>query len=110
MDDRTLRQILPGAVCIAVGVLLLGAQADWWKVGAVAHWWPVVLIAIGVRRGIATHDGFLWVGWGGLLLLWASGVWPLRESWPLLLVLYGVAMIGWPRRGCGVTREGSRVG
>lgn len=110
MDDRTLRQILPGAVCIAVGVLLLGAQAGWWNVGAVASWWPLVLIAIGVRRGIGTHDGFLWIGWGGLLFLWASGALSLRESWPLLLVLYGAAMIGWPRRGCTTPREDSRVG
>lgn len=110
MDDRTLRQSLPGAACIAVGVLLLGAQAGWWNVGTVAHWWPVVVIAIGVRRGIGTHDGFLWMGWGALLLLWATGALSWRQSWPLLLVLYGAAMIVWPRRGCAAAREGSRVG
>lgn len=110
MNDRRRTQGLKGLLFIAVGVLLLGAQAGWWEVGRLLRWWPVALIAIGVHHGVRTRDGFLWIGWGLLLLIWSTGVWSVRESWPLLLVLYGVALVVWPSCSTSVRRDGTRVG
>jgi hypothetical protein len=110
MDDRIWKQGAAGALCIVAGMLLLGAQAGWWSVGSLTRWWPLVIVALGIHRGVSTRDGFLWIGWGTLLLLWSTHVWSWRESWPLVLVLHGVAMIVWPARGCRTRRDGSRVG
>ena len=109
MDDRTWRQGLTGAVFIAAGILLLGSQAGWWSLGSFVRWWPLGLVAIGVERGLRTRDGFIWVGWGVLLLSWSTHLWSWRETWPLLLVLYGVALVVWPSGGRRVRRDGSRV-
>jgi len=110
MNDRTWKQGAAGAFCIAAGMLLLGAQAGWWSVGSLTRWWPIGIVALGIHRGGFTRDGFIWIGWGTLLLLWSTHVLRWQESWPLVLVLYGVALVVWPSRRCGTRRDGSRVG
>lgn len=109
MNDQTWSQTLTGGVFVAAGVLLLGAQADWWSLGALLRWWPIALVAVGVSRGVATRDGFVWIGDGGLLLLWSTGGVAWRESWPLLLVVHGLALVFWPSGRTCVRRDGSRV-
>ncbi len=109
MNDRTWKQGLAGGFFIVVGTLLLGSQAGWWSIGSLARAWPLGMIAVGISRGVRTRDGFIWMGWGALLLLWSTHVWSWRESWPLLLVLYGVALVIWPSHACRVRRDGSRV-
>jgi hypothetical protein len=88
MDRRTRMQGLKGIVFVAAGVALLGAQAGWWEAGSF----------------------LLWIGWGTVCLIWSTGVWAWRESWPLLLVMYGVALAIWPSGSTPVRRDGSRVG
>jgi hypothetical protein len=103
------RSTLAGALFIAAGLLLLGAQVGWWAPRILADWWPVGVIAVGISRGVLVRDGFTWIGYGVLLLLWTTGVWSLRDSWPLLLVVHGLALTFWPSGNCGAGRGGSRV-
>lgn len=110
MNHRTRMQGLKGIVFVAAGVALFGAQTGWWEAAAFLRWWPLALIAMGVARGGRTRDGFLWIGWGTVCLTWSTGVWTWRESWPLLLVVYGVALAVWPSCSTPVRRDGSRVG
>lgn len=110
MNRATRVQGVKGIAFVAAGLVLLGAQAGWWELHALLRWWPVALMAMGVARGAWTRDGFLWIGWGALCLIWSMGVWTWRESWPLLLVLYGVALVLWPSCSASVRRDGSRVG
>ena len=77
----------------------MGSQAGWYRLGDVTRLWPLALLVVGVRRGPLTRDGFLWIGWGALLLTWSIGLWSFHQSWPLLLVLYGVAMVAFGASG-----------
>ena len=101
MDNR-IATIVAGGLAIAIGLQLLGEQAGWWQDGALWRFWPIVLIGLGLRRGVTTGSGLLWTGYGVLLLCWTTGLWPIRESWPLLLVLYGVVLLR--GRACGGAR------
>ena len=110
MDERFWRQGVAGGILIVIGAVLLGSQAGWYDIGGVAGLWPVVLMVVGVRRGVGTREGFLWTGWGTVLLMWTTGVWALAHSWPLLIVLHGLAIMMWPAGCTGARRDGSRVG
>jgi len=110
MDDRRWSQAGRGGLLIAVGAVLIGHQAGVWDIGYLARWWPLGLIVMGLGRGVRTREGVLWMGWGGLLLLSSTQVWPWRESWPVLLVMYGVALMVWPSGCAAGRRDGSRVG
>lgn len=109
MDDRIWKQSMAGAALVVLGCVLLGAQAGWYDIGGVTRLWPLALVVVGLSRGILTRDGFLWSGWGGLLLMWTTGVWPLGQSWPLFLVLHGLAMLFWRDAHDRQRGDGSRV-
>lgn len=103
------RQTLIGVAFIVVGLLALGNQLDLWHSVRLFQLWPLVLIGLGVRVGPRRRDGLLLIGYGGVLLLATTNLMPLRESWPLLLVLHGLALM-FPASSCGgSTREVRRV-
>lgn len=110
MDSRTWRQAVTGALFIGAGMLLLGSQAGWWSLGALGRLWPLGLMAVGFQRGLRQREGLLWMGWGVLLLLWSTRVLVWVQTWPLILVLYGVVLLICPSGDCRARRDGSRVG
>lgn len=105
MENRTGR-FVTGGLLIAVGLQMLGEQSGWWEAGWLWRLWPVALVAVGLRRGAAGADGILWIGYGLVLVLWTTGVWLLRDSWPLLLVLHGVVILTGRRCGPGRNKPG----
>jgi len=109
MDIRDSRSAIVGVAFIAAGLLLFGAQVDLWPAPDILRLWPLALVAIGLRRGARTRDGLVWIGYGAVLLMATFDVMPLRTSWPLLIVLHGVALLLPPGRGCGHRKEVSRV-
>lgn len=109
MHTRFSRSAVVGVAFIAVGLLLFGAQVDLWPAPDVVRLWPVALVAIGVRRGARTRDGFVWIGYGAVLLLSTFGVMALRVSWPLLIVVHGASMLLAPGSACGHRKDVSRV-
>lgn len=104
MATRFSKQTLIGAAFVVVGLAVLGAELDLWTGARLHQLWPLALIAVGVGIGPQRSDGLLWIGYGGLLLLATTHVMPLRDSWPLLLVLHGLALM-FPSSSCGGPRR-----
>jgi hypothetical protein len=110
MNSRSWRHTIVGALFICAGMLLLGSQAGWWQIDSIFDLWPLALVGVGLQRGFPHRGGLLWVGWGVLLLLWSMHVLELSHTWPLIVVLYGIAMVMCQTGSCRVRRDGSRVG
>jgi|SRR6187399_3132451 len=97
VDNRQASQLTTGAIIIVVGLLLLAGQLDrGWHFGRL---WPLVLIAIGAGRYLATTpDGRrgsgLWLLFvGGIFLLHNFRIFTLQHSWPLFIVMGGLMMV-----------------
>ena len=103
MDPKVAKQTRTGVAFIAAGLLLLLLQLGIRPGDVVHRWWPIGLVVLGVGRGPFTRDGFTWIGSGVIILLWTTQVLDWRDSWPLMLVLHGVALTIWSsgRRTCG---------
>jgi hypothetical protein len=95
MNPDIAKQTRTGIVFIAAGVLLLLLQLGLHPGDIVHKWWPLALVAFGTYRGPLTPDGFKWIGYGVIILLWTTQVLDWRESWPLVLVLHGAALTIW---------------
>jgi hypothetical protein len=113
MRNQTGRLVIGGLLIVA-GLQTLLNQAGVWDGVSILALWPLALVAVGVKRGATTGPGILWIGYGVVLLLSSLGVWALRDSWPILLVLHGVVLLtgrplcGGARRPMG--RNGLHVG
>ena len=96
---RPFGQVAAGMVLVAVGILFFGAQADLWNGWSFGRLWPIILVVVGLGQAIAPskpsdrYRGWLIVTAGSVLLLHTLSVLSLRESWPLFLVLNGVAIL-----------------
>ena len=112
--DRPLGQVAAGMVLVAVGILFLGSQVDLWDGWSFRRLWPIILVVVGVGQVVAPRKaadrrrGWLVMTVGGVLLLHTLSVLSLRQSWPLFLVLNGVAILvgAWMGRS-SYRREGS---
>lgn len=104
MDDATRhyqKRLVAGVAVLAIGVLFTSDHLGIVRAGELLHWWPLLLIALGVWRmaGIGTRRSVLWgalaVAAGSWQLLYDYGmVQPrLGDMWPVLLIVWGVAMI-----------------
>lgn len=109
MNSRSWQHTVVGALLICAGMLLLGSQAGWWHIDSIFELWPLALVGIGLQRGVLHREGVLWVGWGVVLLLWSTHMLDWWRTWPLLVVLYGIALVMCPSGSCRVRRDGSRV-
>jgi LiaI-LiaF-like transmembrane region len=88
-----------GILLILLGLLLTLHNIDIIRWSVARHFWPFIPIAIGLakllqpaRRG--RREGGLVLFGGVWLLLNNLGVLRYRDSWPLLLIGWGIAM-GW---------------
>lgn len=100
------RQTMAGSLFILAGLLLLGVQAGVLPGQIPWRWWPIGLVVAGVAHGPLTRDGFAWIGWGVLLLLWTTGVLSWGQAWPLALIIHGGMLVFWPNAGCGRRKVG----
>jgi predicted membrane protein len=101
-EPRNPLALVVGTVLIAVGVL---TALDRTGVVAWSHQrnlWPLILIAIGLAQLTYSYDarprrGFALTLVGTWLLLYELGVMSLENSWPLLVVVIGIAIAwdGW---------------
>jgi predicted membrane protein len=89
-----------GLVLVALGLLFLADQLDWFEFGdLIGTWWPAIFIVIGlgqlVDRGGVRASGVVFILVGTLLLLDRFGVLPMSvwQLWPLLLVFFGLSML-----------------
>jgi lia operon protein LiaF len=97
MDEKQASQMTTGLVVVLVGLVLLAGQ---FRVGLdLSRLWPLILIVLGVGRFLSTdkngrrgNGGWL-LFLGGLFLLHTFHIWTIRQSWPLLVVAGGVAMM-----------------
>lgn len=91
-----------GVILIGLGAVFLLQNFGMVDAGDIGSWWPVVLIGFGISSIIAPKDagaasgGVILAGMGAYFLLRRFGVvdWGLREIWPVLLLLCGIALIG----------------
>jgi hypothetical protein len=115
---RNYSQIIWGAGILAFGLLLFADRREWLTLDLSAGFWPVILIALGAGRLAQPPDpaaghprragGFLlFVGvWALLTELHVGGL-DYRNSWPLIVIGVGVAMVWRALQGdpiCGRTR------
>lgn len=85
-----------GAALIVLGVLLTLDHAGWWPLGGMRQIWPLFLLTLGLGRLLSPQrrgEGVLLVSLAAILLLHTYHVARLHQTWPLLVVLCGVAML-----------------
>ena len=120
MDRKRTSDVVFGLLLVTVGLLFLAGRFDVIHVGAgVLRLWPFALVAFGVAElltGPAERNpgraAMLILG-GGVFFLHTSGLLLLRHSWPLFIVVGGIALLlgdGRGRSGCGHGRRNDHVG
>ena len=95
------RRGLIGLAFVLVGILMMLGQLDILpEMNPWRYFGPAILIVMGLSRmSRPSHEtgrggGGLWlVIIGGWLLLVNLHIWPLRHSWPLLLVALGLSIV-----------------
>jgi hypothetical protein len=111
MRDRGYEQhgrgVFAGLLFLALGLILLAGNLDFFPVRpTLSQWWPVVLIIIGIKHLIVFRSPTAWVGalfWFGTgALFLASTLGYLNVSllsllWPVVLIWFGVCIV----TGCG---------
>jgi len=97
VDNRQASQATTGVIIIVVGLLLLVGQLDGnWHFGRL---WPVILIAMGAGRFLATTpdgrrgNGIWLLFLGGIFLLNNFRIFTLQHSWPLFVVMGGLMLM-----------------
>jgi hypothetical protein len=98
MTDRSRGAVIAGAVLMSLGVMLLGGQLGWWHTRDLHAWWPLFPITFGLGQIMAGRNGYMLVAIGGIFLLDTVGHVPFRQTWPTLLVVWGVSMLFRPAR------------
>lgn len=101
-----------GLVLIVLGLLLALEQAGFLAPGGLHTWWPLFLIGLGLARLLSPGQsgGLMMFGLGVLFLLQTCHLAPLRQTWPLMLVLAGISMVVHRRRPGGRACAHRRVG
>ena len=103
--------ILFGAALMVIGVIFLMDRLDVLGFQRLAAYWPVVLVAYGLTRIMmpsrpGAEVGGLWIAlFGWLLLLDRMDIAPMRESWPVFIIVGGLMVVfralGWlPSHPC----------
>jgi hypothetical protein len=96
VDCKQASQITWGLVVVFIGLVMLAGQLDFgWNFGRL---WPVIFLFIGVGKFLTPDpesrgSGLWFLFLGGLFLLHTFRVFTLSHSWPLFIVVAGLAMI-----------------
>jgi hypothetical protein len=91
-----------GIVLIIVGTLFLLQQFDVTRFGRLWDYWPLILVALGVARILDPVEnerrgsGYWLLAIGTWLLIGSLELFGFSygTSWPLLLVMFGIIIIG----------------
>lgn len=114
---RYTSQVLIGTVLLILGTLLLFDNLELISVGPVWKHWPLFVVAIGLGKLVQAEtvedrgSAIWWLFIGAWLYISVFRVFGFgfRDSWPLLLVGWGVSMV-WksflPKRN-GIVKENS---
>jgi len=94
-------RITGGILLVLVGSVFVLQNAGIVHAGRLSDWWPMLLVWLGLSRLLAPHRGHHFAS-GVVLLVMGIGfqldqlgfIWlRLRDLWPVLLVLAGLALI-----------------
>jgi len=98
-DAMATGQLVAGIALVAVGILFFGQQIDLWDGWSFRRLWPIILIVVGFRQTMGPRTpadrrwGWMFMAMGGVLLLHTTQILSLRQSWPLFIVMNGVAIL-----------------
>src|SRR5688500_17757139 len=99
MERRKVGQVIAGSALVALGVLFLGDRIDVWEGWSFWRLGPIILLIIGFGQVIAPRRradakwGWVLMAGAGVLLMDTMSALPLRQSWPLFVVINGVAVL-----------------
>ena len=90
-------KLVVGLLVIALGIILLGQQLQWFEAWQVLAWWPVALAALGLARlvqdGPLSFRGHFLLAFSAAGFLQQFGPWGLLERWwPIGLVWAGIVV------------------
>ncbi|MDQ6894775.1 MAG: DUF5668 domain-containing protein [Acidobacteriota bacterium] len=100
-SPRTSSRIVGGVLLLLVGTVFILQNAGLVHAGRLSDWWPMLLVWLGLTRLLAPRRGHHFAA-GLVLLVMGIGLqldrlgflWlRLRDLWPVLLVLAGLALI-----------------
>jgi len=98
VDQKQASNVTMGLLLIVIGLILFGDQLNlaWsWDMGRL---WPLILIVLGIGKLVAPAAGKrgsgVWLVFiGGVFLLHTWRIVSIRDSWPLFIVAFGVALL-----------------
>ncbi len=90
-------KLVVGLLVIALGIILLGQQLQWFEAWQVLTWWPLALSALGLARlvqdGPLSFRGHFLIAFSVAGFLQQFGPWGLLERWwPVFLVWAGIVV------------------
>jgi len=103
-----------GIAILSLGILWTLDNLDILESEPILGWWPLLLIAFGVSKLLQKDQprmlvaSMLWIFFGVLLLGRTQDIipWNLFELWPVLLILFGAAIVYRATQGPGATMGG----
>ena len=96
VESRRASGITAGLVLVVIGLVLLGDQLDLTPNWHMRRLWPAILVAVGVGNALGreTRAFGVWMLFvGGLFLGHTHRVLSIRDTWPLFIVAFGVALL-----------------
>ena len=88
--------ITAGLVLVVIGLVLLGDQLNVAPNWSMRRLWPAILVAVGFGNALRreTRAFGVWLLFvGGLFLAHTHRVLSIRDTWPLFIVAFGVALL-----------------
>jgi membrane-associated PAP2 superfamily phosphatase len=112
-EGRRTSRLVGGGLLVIVGTLLVLQNLHVLDAGRIFDYWPLLLVWVGVTRLLAPNRG-RHIASGAILLTlgiafladrfdWVD--FSMRDFWPILLVIAGIAMIAE-----GIVARGARAG
>jgi putative Mn2+ efflux pump MntP len=99
-QDRRLPRLFWGVLLIGLGATLLidnFTEVVYFSGRDFVHWWPMILILVGIGKMTGAvgrrNGGFGLIVFGSWFLLNTMTAWDYRETWPLIIMFWGLKMI-----------------